>query len=56
MTIMAGMMYNHVTMAERDARMFSIFFDESKDLSKKEQMAIVLCCVHKSTHTVHGTS
>ena len=51
--IMAGMVRNHVTVAVRDAGMFSILVDESKDLSKKEQMAIVLCCVHKSTHTVH---
>ena len=51
--IMAGMVRSHITSAVRDAGMFSILVDESKDLSKKEQMAIVLRCVHKSTHTVH---
>ena len=51
--IMAGTVRSHITSAVRDAGMFSILVDESKDLSKKEQMAIVLRCVHRSTHTVH---
>jgi len=51
--IMAGMVRSHISKAVRYAGTFSILVDESKDLSKKKQMAIVLRCVHKSTHTVH---
>ena len=51
--IMTGMVRSQIVSTVKNAGMFSILVDESKDLPKQKQLAIVLHCVHMSTHTVH---
>ena len=40
--VMAGMVHKKITLAVQNAGIFSILADESKDISKQEQLVIVL--------------
>jgi len=51
--IMAVMVQDSITSEVQNAGVFSILADESKDISKQEQLVLILCYVHKETCTVH---
>lgn len=53
LSIMAGMVRKEISLAIQNAGLFSILADETKDVSKQEQLVIVLRYVDKSTCTVH---
>lgn len=51
--IMAEMVRDSITSEVQNAGVFSILADESKDISKQEQLVLILRYVHKETCTVH---
>ena len=53
LSIMAGMVRKGISLAIRNADVFSILADEIKDISKQEQLVIVLWYVDKTTCTVY---
>ena len=50
--IMAGIVHKEIALAVQNAGVFSILADESKDISKQEQLVIVLRYVDKTTCNV----
>ena len=50
---MAGIVHKGISLAIQNAGIFSILADETKDVSKQEQLVIVLQYVDKPTCTVH---
>ena len=53
LNIIAGMVRNEISLAVQNAGVFSILADESKDISKQEQMVIVLQYVDKTMCTMY---
>ena len=53
LAIMADLVRNKITSPIKESQMFSLLVDETKDISKVEQMAIVLRYVDKDTATIH---
>ena len=53
LNIMAGIVRKKISLAVQNAGIFSILADETKDVSKQEQLVIVLRYVDMSTCTVH---
>uniref|UniRef100_A0A1X7T9X7 DUF4371 domain-containing protein n=1 Tax=Amphimedon queenslandica TaxID=400682 RepID=A0A1X7T9X7_AMPQE len=50
---MANLVHNKITSPIKESQMFSFQVDGTKDNSKVEQMATVLCYLDKDTVTVH---
>ena len=53
LNIIAGMVCNEISLAVQNAGVFSILADESKDISKQEQMVTVLRYVDKTMCTMY---